>query len=328
MNKILDYLIKNKRIIGTYISLIILIFIGFFLYDSELFESVIQNIYFSEIEKWLLGGSLLAIIVTGVATGWISDFIYGFIFPSIDKKIKKNTDQLINDSGEIKGKLDILINKSQPLSTNINEKKNKSWFDKHKQFLITVLVILILIVSALIYNIYSTPFNMNVSLNYNKSTVHTLYPKLSDKAIVRFYFPSETKEKQITISNEIIINEIPSIFKNKKIKVQLIDDFWELTSDAIILKPDAVSLFMQPNDKLKIISGQVKDLLGNNLSEVNVYSQGLKAITDRQGRFVINVPLELRKPEYNLEVSKKGFILKNIEYLPGDDKEIRIQMKN
>ena len=170
---------------------------------------------------------------------------------------------------------------------------------------------------------------MNISLKIKDNIkVHPEYPELSKEARVRFYFPSENIEKEVTFNNEIIITDISNNLKSTKCKVELIDGYWEFINDSITINNTTTLLNIKPNDKLANISGKVlsrdlQELISNARIKIN----GLDTKTDKNGEFTLIMPLEFRKPNYILRVEKEGYISKEKYCVPNDFVEILISKK-
>jgi len=93
---------KNKWIVGVFILVSLLIVILIYLYFTNRinyistldFDYLIKKL--TNTEKWLIGGSLLSLIIIGLSTNWLSSLIYGYVFPGPDKKVLETT-KIIND---------------------------------------------------------------------------------------------------------------------------------------------------------------------------------------------------------------------------------------
>lgn len=188
-----------------------------------------------------------------------------------------------------------------------------------------IIGLLIFIIGAGAYYIYSLPFQINISIEKNKEVnIHSQYPKLSKEARLRFYFPKNTIEKQVTFSNEILVNDIAKALKGKSIKIELIDEYWQTSQDSLQLENGNVTVPIQPNAKLATVTGTVKDRFGNAITNATVKVEGLTTKTDIDGYYIFTIPIALRKPKYDIRIEKQGFIAGDYEYYAGTAKEIRL----
>ena len=193
----------------------------------------------------------------------------------------------------------------------------------------TVFSIISLGIIGLIYKIKTTPFQMNVGIEIDKDlNIHPEYPKLSKEAHVLFYFPSETKEKEITFSNEIVLTELPNNLKNSLCKIELVDNYWEFVSDSMLIDNKATLLLVKPNEVLSEIKGKVMSRDGQTLiNKAKIIVDTITTTTNDLGEFYIKVPINLRRIDYVIRVEKEGYISKEKTYVSGDAVEILISKK-
>ena len=241
-------------------------------------------------------------------------------------EIKKDTELLIDITTGIKDD----ITKIKGITKGISVELNKNWIAKNKVWIISLFIIITLIIVGMVYKINTVPFQMNIVLEIKDNIqVHPEYPELSKEARVRFYFPKESIEKEVTFNNEIILSGISNNLKKTRCKVELIDDYWEFITDSITINKTAILLNIKPNDKLANISGKV---ISRDLQELiqnaKIIVNGLNTKTDKNGEFTIKIPLELRKPNYILRVEKEGYLSKEKYCVPNDFAEILISKKD
>ena len=167
---------------------------------------------------------------------------------------------------------------------------------------------------------------MNVGIMLDNSLeIHSEYPKLSEEARVLFYFPSETKEKEITFSNEIILSELSSNLKKLACEIELVDNYWEFVNDSMVLDNKAALLLIKPNEVLSEIKGKVISRDGQTLiNNAKIIVDNIITYTNELGEFYIKVPINLRRIYYVIRVEKEGYISKEKSYVAGDAIEILI----
>lgn len=240
--------------------------------------------------------------------------------------IKQDTELLIDTTSDIKNE----IERVKGITVGLGKELKKNWIAKKKVWILSLFLIATLIITGLTYKLNTAPIQMNVGLNIDKNIkVHPEYPKLSKEARLRFYFPQENIEKEVTFNNEIILSEISSKLKNSKIKIELIDDYWKLSNDSIIIHETAEQLTIQPNTRLANLSGKVTSRdLQELIHNAKIIIDGLETRTDKNGEFDLTMPLKLRKPNYIIRVEKEGYIFKEKYGVPNDYIEILISKKN
>lgn len=225
------------------------------------------------------------------------------------QQISKHTDLLIDIKGMTKG---VLI------------ELQKNWISKNKVYVLGGGFIFLVIISFFIYHNINLPFNAIVSIVENPNlSVNQQYPSLGKEqnAKIRFYFPSEIKLKEITFENGIVLPDIPRNLKEQKIKVELLDKYWTFSNDSMKLKKGTIQLDIEPNNSMAKITGSVFSHIGQIPIESAFVSvdDELKTETNVDGKFLINVPVHLRKPKYVIKIVALGFHSQKREYTPGNE---------
>ena len=236
--------------------------------------------------------------------------------------ISQNTELLIDMSGRIIDDLE----KVKGVTKSFSKDLKQNWISKNKVWVFSFITIALLGIVGLLYVIKTSPFQMNVSLTKDRSiSVHPDYPALSEVARIRFYFPEETKEKEVTFSNEIIINNLSNKLKGTQSKVELLDKYWKLSNDSITLKKGLINVNIRPNKALSEIKGRVQSRDGQVLlKDVLIKVDNLQTSTDEYGKFHLKVPIDLRRIKYILRIEKEGYTTKEVEYIAGSEMEIRL----
>jgi hypothetical protein len=236
--------------------------------------------------------------------------------------IGQQTSLLVDITGEIKEELSEVKGISKDFSKQLRE----NWFQKNKVLVGALLVGAFLIIGILYLKIVNTPFNINLRVGVDPDiNVHSEYPKLSEEARIRFFLPTETKEKEITFSNEIILNNLPKVIEGKSCKVVLLDRYWQLSKDSLSIEKGSVELLVRPNDALSAISGRVLSRNGKELlSGVKISAGSNEGLSNKQGLFSIALPIADRRIQHILRVEKEGYEQIEIEYVSGSDIEIRL----
>lgn len=239
--------------------------------------------------------------------------------------IKQDTELLIDVTSDIKKELE----KVKGLTKGISKELKQNWVSKNKVWILSLFAIAIISILGLMYQIKTTPFTMNVGVGLDESIkVHPEYPTLSKEAKIRFYFPAETIEKDISTNNEVLLTEIPNKLNYFKCKIELLDAYWEFSEDSLLVSKNNKHLYVRPNDKLSSIDGKVLSRDGQTLiNNAKIIVDNSTATTNELGEFHIKVPINLRRINYIIRVEKEGYISKEKSYVAGDAVEILISKK-
>ncbi len=247
------------------------------------------------------------------------------IFEDSLSVLNKQTSLLVDFTGEIKEE----VLKVKRIAKNFNKQLRQNWFQKNKVIVLGLFTFTFVIICFLVLKLLSAPFNTNIGIEVNPAIqVQDAYPKLSDKAKLRFFLPNGMKEKGISFSNEISLSNLSKSLEGELCKVELIDRYWKLTDDSLKISKGSTRIFLQPNEALSVISGRVLSRNGQELIEgVKVASGKNSSFTDESGQFLIKVPIQERKLKHVLRVEKEDFISKEVEYNAGAPVEIRLLPK-
>ncbi|AUP81227.1 hypothetical protein [Flavivirga eckloniae] len=205
-----------------------------------------------------------------------------------------------------------------------------NYFEKKKVYIFSTVIAFVVIVFGLIYYIITLPFTTNITLEPNKKIkVHNEYPPLSygDKPKIVFYL--NQKNPRDIIENEATFPKIDYKYKDRKIRVELIDDYWKLSQDSLMLNSGSLSLQIEPNEKLSTISGRVFKHVGHEpirYAQIKLVDEGIDTIVDSNGLFKIKVPIEFRREKYNIQVVLNDSTISNWTIHPGNVKPIPINI--
>lgn len=203
----------------------------------------------------------------------------------------------------------------------------QNWLQKNKVLALSVLAVLSAVIVFLFYYLNHLPFNTQVHLQPKPGLkVNEQYPKLSDKARLRIYLPFENKDKQVTFNNEISLNDIPATYKNTKVKIELLDQYWKLATDSLLLVPGNRSIDVIPNGSLAKITGRIlKRNLQETIPGAKVFVGGVETTSDKNGNFELEIPVASQQPEYTLRVEKNGYISVEKYVVPGGKIDIALE---
>ncbi|MEI9944289.1 MAG: TIR domain-containing protein [Chitinophagaceae bacterium] len=120
----------------------------------------------------------------------------------------------------------------------------------------------------------------------------------------------DDKEEKRTIlpDGETMFKQIPVSFRDKKVIAKLTAKNWKLQQDTIELGK-SVTLSIIPDESLAIIYGNVRDDNGNGISncQIIIDNNDTTIFTKADGSFKINLPYQMQKPQYVLNVSKEEY---------------------
>lgn len=241
------------------------------------------------------------------------------------KTISEQNDVIIKQNLKI---LDTLLEVKEITKVTLLE-INQNWFEKNKVYVLLGAVFAILVISGLVYHLKSQPFNMVLNIEKNKVlNINPDYPATSEAARLRLYLPQENKEKELTFSNEIIVSSLPASLKGSSCKAELIDPFWKLSIDSIFLQSKNITISIEPNDALAIVSGRVLSRNGQlRINNAKVIVDKQQALTDDLGKFTLSIPISNRKSSYLIRIEKDGYVHAELMCYPGSDIEIRLDKK-
>lgn len=252
------------------------------------------------------------------------------VHPAFEAGLNRQLEGLASQTALLVGKSDQIqheLEKVKHIATGMSRDLKTGWLEKNKVWALASLTASLVVIAGLVFYLRSKPFEMNLRLEVDKSLgVNADYPPLAKDSRVRVYLPSETKEKELTFSNEILVNEIAAGHEGTSCKVELLDRYWKLGKDSIVLRPGSQALFALPNEALATVSGRVISRDGQTvLPQAKIVVDGLVAYTDSLGRFSLTVPIHQRKMSYAIRLEKPGYRAIEDDYIPGSPKEFRME---
>lgn len=172
------------------------------------------------------------------------------------------------------------------------------------------------------------------SLTVNVIGTKGLHDKpLKGKGHIELFDEYAHPPSEINSNGEAIINGIAPKFKTTPIRLNIVKET-DIVYEAI--QPD--SQYIVGNQKtinfiVKIVglakaTGIIRDSENQPLLGVKVsLSKGISAMTDDEGRFIIDIPLEFQKRELSLTASKENYVVLDFKMYPETDNEPKLQMK-
>ncbi len=236
-----------------------------------------------------------------------------YLLPEFEQIIDDYYDNISKDISKI-------LSEIESVTTEIKS----NWVEKNKTYIMGAGIVMILIIALISYNYYNVPFNSTIILSPNQSIqINSQYPPLAKKQNTKviFYLEETTLEKTYT-KDGISLTDLQKNLLDEKVKIELVDPYWEFTSDFIVLKKGSIIVDVQPNNALSEIRGRVFHHIGHEPisdAKIKMVMEGIETVTDQNGIFYIEVPIELRKSKYDIRVIANGLDSITRTYEPGDE---------
>lgn len=155
----------------------------------------------------------------------------------------------------------------------------------------------------------SAPFEFTVQIRVNPGlSVPSNYPKL-ENATLEIWLDNYWKPNDALNNGVADFKTIPSEKRDQKIPVQLQARYWKLSSDSVALIGKSQIIFIEPDGSLAEIVGKVMDSkTGNPVEGALVEASQISKTTGSDGNFRIIIPLENQRDEYEVYITKTGYI--------------------
>jgi hypothetical protein len=119
---------------------------------------------------------------------------------------------------------------------------------------------------------------------------------------------SDDKVAQIEKSGRCRFSEIPDIYENQTLRIELKSKYWKLENDSLTLTDKHQTVWLTPNNVLGELSGKVTDSKRDKpISNAQVEIENTIYHTDSSGNFNANVSIENQKASYRVRVTKMGY---------------------
>lgn len=217
---------------------------------------------------------------------------------------------------------DITAQVNQRVSV-LGEKLDRKFTRKQVVFTSSAIVVLGLIISGLMYNIISRPFDAVLVLNPMK--VQDDYPPLSNKAQLKLYTTNKQSEP-VSADYKATFLDISSDFEGQQVRIELEDELWQAASDTISLAKGVNNITIVPNDKWAELKGVVKmnySTLIEEPAELRLNNDTIIYTTEK-GDFSIILPLHQRRRQHSFDLYYKGRFIKKDRIYPEGSKPIYI----
>jgi hypothetical protein len=133
---------------------------------------------------------------------------------------------------------------------------------------------------------------------------------------------SETKE----IKDEVIFKQIPSKYKNDKVKLSF-DASGYISYDTLVKTGQIVELAINRDKSLGVIFGTVKNENMQPLKDVIISVKDIQVITDENGKFRLEIPFMKQAEEQRLTAYKSGYQAWDFTGVPSQTNEWKILLK-
>ncbi len=134
------------------------------------------------------------------------------------------------------------------------------------------------------------------------------------------------KTETLEIQDEVIFKQLPSRYKNKKIRL-LFEAQGYIPLDTVVKPGGSAELIISRDHSLGVIFGTVRDEMLQPVSGAIVQVKDLQALTDTMGRFRIEIPRPKQAEEQRLSVYKEGYQPWDFTGQPSQTEEWKIILK-
>jgi hypothetical protein len=134
------------------------------------------------------------------------------------------------------------------------------------------------------------------------------------------------KTETLTINDEVIFKQIPSKYKRKQLNLKFSARGF-VPVDTLITAKEFIELSIKRDNSLGVVFGIVQDEDRKPLQGVLVAYKELKSMTDQDGRFRIEIPIEFQSDSINIIATKAGYNLWEWSGAPSQNTAWEIQLQ-
>lgn len=139
---------------------------------------------------------------------------------------------------------------------------------------------------------------------------------------------NEKKIESIDKKGSAMFKQIPFNFEDEKVSIQIEADGWQFTNGKtsidILLDKKNQTIIVERDNSLCCVSGSVRDEESNFLQNVKVNISDIFTTTDKNGRFLIEIPRQLQKTKQKLMAHKENYYLWEADVYPATQREVQI----
>ena len=138
------------------------------------------------------------------------------------------------------------------------------------------------------------------------STPNANLPQM-EKAELTLFLDNEEKHQTITQFGEtFVIRNIPAQFHHKEMRVK-VESAGYIPLDTMVFVDEPFRLPLRRDDTFAKYYGQIFDENSNPFPGVQVQILDLKTVTDENGYYKIDIPIEKQRKVHDMTLSKEGF---------------------
>lgn len=134
------------------------------------------------------------------------------------------------------------------------------------------------------------------------------------------------KTETLTIKNEVSFKQIPSKYKHQLLRMKFTGIGYE-TIDTLIQFGNLMEIPIKRDNSLGSLFGWVRDENNVPLADVTIRYGELKASSDQEGRFRINIPLSKQAETIRVVATKKGYQMWDFIGVPSPTCDWKIILK-
>jgi len=228
----------------------------------------------------------------------------------VEVKIKNEVEQSLksienraNEIIQITTKTQLTVNELKTVVEKIRRQ------NRINQIIIYTLSVCVLVAGVfVVYKLVNQPFAATVKIYGWEGEQHN---PLDGRGILVLTFGNEIKKAEISRQGEAIFKGILPKFNNTSVSAYITDTEGEpyyLTDSTIKIQKNSTTKVQILLHGLEKFQGTIYDnILGEGLPNVSVTIAGINAITDENGYFSIEIPIEKQRTEQKVIISKEGY---------------------
>jgi hypothetical protein len=168
------------------------------------------------------------------------------------------------------------------------------------------------------------PFDFTINLQPDQAVrVSNQYPKLKN-AILQIWIGNDWRTDTVDANNLARYYSLPGDYKDQKVAVKLVGNYWYLKEDSVQLSGKSQVLTILPNGTLGTVTGRVIDAKANPVKDVKIEIVGIITYTNENGIFTLQVPLDKQRSNYEVYATKAPFISSKSNAAPSTGQDVKI----
>ena len=167
---------------------------------------------------------------------------------------------------------------------------------------------LLISISVVAYKLMNQPFTATVQIYGWENRQHN---PLNGKGTLVLTLGDKTEKAEISRQGEAFFKGIMPEYNGKSVQIHITDTEGEpyyLPDSIINIRKNNITNVLVLLQGLEKLEGTIYDnVSGEGLPDVSVALAGIKATTNENGVFIIDIPIEKQRKEQEIEISKAGY---------------------